>query len=330
MKIAVVDYGMGNLRSVEKALERTGARVEVTSEAGRIDAVGRPFDERLRPRRDRRQRREVDAEQEPEAPGRDERRLADRLPRRPEVSDEAVRRQEALILLGKALTEARRAEAQGDLSAASTKYEEAYNLIQKIGVGVEQETRDTVSGMGTVRLALARQAQRRGRFEEAALHVNRVLAVDPKNEPARKFKTENDKALKALAGRRPSNEIRTQLPEFEKQQLTVGTMLQDGKLLYEMGKLEEAEAKLKEAARLDPNNQASFYYLTLIEEGRYAQGARRRGQCGDWRRADRRDSAIRLPRGCRPGTSREHTGDETTRGGPCAASCASFEARGGR
>lgn len=34
--IAVVDYGMGNLRSVEKALEKVGARVEVTDSAKRL------------------------------------------------------------------------------------------------------------------------------------------------------------------------------------------------------------------------------------------------------------------------------------------------------
>jgi glutamine amidotransferase len=34
--IAVVDYGMGNLRSVAKALERVGAEVDVTSDAGRV------------------------------------------------------------------------------------------------------------------------------------------------------------------------------------------------------------------------------------------------------------------------------------------------------
>jgi glutamine amidotransferase len=34
--IAVVDYGMGNLRSVAKALERVGASVEVTPDARRI------------------------------------------------------------------------------------------------------------------------------------------------------------------------------------------------------------------------------------------------------------------------------------------------------
>ena len=37
--IAILDYGMGNLRSVEKALERVGAEVEVTREADRIRAA---------------------------------------------------------------------------------------------------------------------------------------------------------------------------------------------------------------------------------------------------------------------------------------------------
>ena len=34
--VAVVDYGMGNLRSVEKALERVGAAAEITSDHARI------------------------------------------------------------------------------------------------------------------------------------------------------------------------------------------------------------------------------------------------------------------------------------------------------
>jgi imidazole glycerol-phosphate synthase subunit HisH len=37
--IAVLDYGMGNLRSVEKALERVGADVEITSDADRAAAA---------------------------------------------------------------------------------------------------------------------------------------------------------------------------------------------------------------------------------------------------------------------------------------------------
>jgi glutamine amidotransferase len=38
-RVAVVDYGMGNRRSVEKALERVGARVEVTGDDAAIRAA---------------------------------------------------------------------------------------------------------------------------------------------------------------------------------------------------------------------------------------------------------------------------------------------------
>jgi glutamine amidotransferase len=37
--IAILDYGMGNLRSVEKALERVGARAEVTRDPERISTA---------------------------------------------------------------------------------------------------------------------------------------------------------------------------------------------------------------------------------------------------------------------------------------------------
>jgi glutamine amidotransferase len=38
-RVAIVDYGMGNLRSVEKALERVGARAEVTRDHDRVRAA---------------------------------------------------------------------------------------------------------------------------------------------------------------------------------------------------------------------------------------------------------------------------------------------------
>jgi imidazole glycerol-phosphate synthase subunit HisH len=38
-RIAVLDYGMGNLRSVEKALERAGADAEITSDRGLAEAA---------------------------------------------------------------------------------------------------------------------------------------------------------------------------------------------------------------------------------------------------------------------------------------------------
>jgi imidazole glycerol-phosphate synthase subunit HisH len=38
-RIAILDYGMGNLRSVEKALERVGAEAEITSDRSRAQAA---------------------------------------------------------------------------------------------------------------------------------------------------------------------------------------------------------------------------------------------------------------------------------------------------
>ena len=38
-RIAILDYGMGNLRSVEKALERVGAEAEITSDLARAEAA---------------------------------------------------------------------------------------------------------------------------------------------------------------------------------------------------------------------------------------------------------------------------------------------------
>ncbi len=39
VSLAVIDYGMGNLRSVEKAFEREGAGCEVTADHDRIAAA---------------------------------------------------------------------------------------------------------------------------------------------------------------------------------------------------------------------------------------------------------------------------------------------------
>ena len=38
-RVAILDYGMGNLRSVEKALERVGAETEITSDSARAEAA---------------------------------------------------------------------------------------------------------------------------------------------------------------------------------------------------------------------------------------------------------------------------------------------------
>jgi beta-lactamase regulating signal transducer with metallopeptidase domain len=45
-------------------------------------------------------------------------------------------------------------------------------------------------------------------------------------------------------------------------------LVQDSKLLYEMGKLDDAEVKFKAALALDPENTAAKYYLGLVQSAR--------------------------------------------------------------
>ena len=56
---------------------------------------------------------------------------------------------------------------------------------------------------------------------------------------------------------------------LHKQNPEVDTLVQDGKLLYEMGELDEAEAKLKLALKEDPQNPAALGYLTLISQAQH-------------------------------------------------------------
>ena len=92
-------------------------------------------------------------------------------------------------------------------------------------------------------------------MREAATLVGRALKVDPQNPAAVAFKRENDTswrpgAVKCLT-RRPSKRS-----YIAKDKTDAGTLTQDGKLFYEMGKFDEAEVKLKQAIKLDPDKRA--------------------------------------------------------------------------
>ena len=54
----------------------------------------------------------------------------------------------------------------------------------------------------------------------------------------------------------------------EEAKVEASTLVHDGKLLYEMGKLDEAEAKLRLALKTDPHNKAADYYLNVVSEAK--------------------------------------------------------------
>ena len=192
------------------------------------------------------------------------------------AGEEAVRRQARIILLRNTLADAQALQAQGDLAAAAKEYEKAWDHVQNIGVTIDRERAETLRGMTEVRMELARKAQARGDLEEASKQVERVLRLDPRNTVAQNFKEENDKRVQERLGREPSRAVLERVPEVQRERVNTSILVNDARLLMEMGKLDEAEAKLIQATKEDPEHRAAFYYLTLIKERRFSQEARKR------------------------------------------------------
>ncbi|HOX58354.1 MAG TPA: hypothetical protein P5205_14890 [Candidatus Paceibacterota bacterium] len=188
--------------------------------------------------------------------------------------NEAVYRQANTITLRQKLAEARAAQDRRALPTAGKLYDDAWDLVQRIGSGVEAERQQTIAGLAAVRLELAQQAQQRGDYTEARTQVNDVLRVDPTHAAAVEFKRGNEKLLAEQRGKIPSEEVRSQVPGIVEGRVQASTLVHDGKLLYEMDKLDQAEDKLKEALKQDPHNEAGLYYLNLVSEAKFVRAAK--------------------------------------------------------
>src|ERR1051325_4169162 len=188
--------------------------------------------------------------------------------------NEVIRREADRFNLRDKLAAAQAAEARRDLTRAGTLYDDAWVLVQSIGTGVETERQQTREGLARVRLEMARAAQKRGNLREADKMIQDLLRVDPANELALDFRDLNNKLLREQAGKLPSEAVEAQVPVIVEQKLKTSTAVQNGRLFYEMGKLDEAEAALKQAIKEDPENQAAYYYMNLVRESRFNQALR--------------------------------------------------------
>lgn len=196
--------------------------------------------------------------------------------------DEAVRREADKIILHNNLQAAERARQQGDLVTAARLYESCYTLVQRIGVvAVPAENQQVVSGLVSILFELAHRSQEHKDYNKAEELYARILVVDPGNPAAMAARRENKKLLDLQAGTIPSQALIEKIPAWHTNEVRVATMVQDGKLLYEAGKLDEAEAKLSEAYQLDPSSVAAHQYLELIREKRMADANRRSGLHSD-------------------------------------------------
>ena len=189
--------------------------------------------------------------------------------------NEAIYRQANRVILIQKLAEARSAQSRNAPASAAKLYDEAWDLAQKIGSGVDAEREQTVAGLAAVRLDLARAAQGQNQLEEADIQIKDVLRVDPANAAALDFKRGNEQLMAQQRGTIPSPEVKAQVPAAAEENIRARTLVQDGKLLYELGKMEEAEAKLHLALKEDSRNQAALYYLSLVSEAKYTQAIKK-------------------------------------------------------
>jgi Mg-chelatase subunit ChlD len=84
----------------------------------------------------------------------------------------------------------------------------------------------------------------------------------------------------ALEGRIPDSTTFESIPQAGGDKIVAGTLVQDGRLLYEAGKFKEAEDKLNQALKVDPNNQGANYYLSLDKQADYAREEQNRTSQG--------------------------------------------------
>ena len=137
------------------------------------------------------------------------------------------------------------------------------------------ETPQIAASLSRVLLAEAKIDESRHQFQEADLKITSTPSpLIPPIPMAQAMKKDNDKSLALQSGRIPSKEVQALIPAFQTNMLNSQTLVQDARVFYEAGKFDEAEIRLVQAKKLDPENLSASHYLELLSERRAAQATR--------------------------------------------------------
>jgi len=220
------------------------------------------------------------------------------------ATGEGAKRQALKIELDRKLIDAQAAEKKGAFLEAAQAYTDCVELAKRIGPGVEPQQKQALDGFIAMRLQLADQAHRAGDYQAADDQYARILREDPKNEQVIQLREANKAELAAQAGRIPSQAALDKVPEAYTNRINAATLVQDGRLYFEWGRLDEAEDKLNQALKLDPGNRNASYYMQLVMEQRFknanakAENARREQVLSletAWEPAIKRDLPVPNP-----------------------------------
>lgn len=188
-----------------------------------------------------------------------------------EATDEAVRREVHKIELNTKLADAVAAEKRGAIGEAAKLYTDCLELVKKIGTGVEAQHKAALAGYVATRTLLAEMAQRDQDYVAADAQYTLILKEDPKNEEVKKLKAKNDELRLATMGRRPLESDIAKMGAIFTNQVNSSELAQSGKMFFEAGQYEMAEAALLRARQLDPSNRAADHYLKLVLDRKMAQ-----------------------------------------------------------
>lgn len=187
------------------------------------------------------------------------------------AQDEALRRAETRMVMDLNLRRAEEHRRSKRFVSAALLYEEAIRLARKLGntKAIAKEVTEAREGIVYSRLRLARSLQDQGFFKETDEVAAKAQAYDPDNSRLRKFRKSNEEVRKAHIGRVPSREVQAAIQSHRNRRANVLTLVRDGKAYYDLGQFGEAEKRLKEAVKLDPQSDVAYYYLRLILEAMY-------------------------------------------------------------
>jgi hypothetical protein len=129
---------------------------------------------------------------------------------------QAVYRQANLITLRQKLLDARSAWQRRDLPGAAKLYDDSWDLVQRIGAGVDAEAEEVKIGLASVRLEMAQMAQAKGDLRDARMNIQDVLRVDPSNAKALEMQRDNEKRLAEMRGKQSSDDANAAIPGSRK------------------------------------------------------------------------------------------------------------------
>ena len=187
------------------------------------------------------------------------------------AEDEARRRAETRMVMDLVLKQAEEHRKSKRHVPAAMLYEETIRLARTLGnmKAIEKNVAKAREGIVYSRLRVARALQDQDLFQEADQEAAKAQAYDPDNSRLRKFRKSNEDVRIAHIGRVPSREVRAAVQKLRRKRGDVLTLVRDGKAYYELGQLGEAEKRLKEAVKLDPQSDVAYYYLRLVLEAKY-------------------------------------------------------------